>query len=771
MDFYVPNPVQEKAHRSKAKIIAYVGGNRAGKCLPMDTPILMSDGIFKSLLDIKVGDRVVSQDGYGIVLNKIDSGVRNCYKVTFEDRGYLVASEEHHFPVAYGSGRKFKERTIGELVKRKKVSIPKKARFLSYKNIEFDNNKELLLHPYLVGALLGDGCLRTNTNFSNIDKSVLKKVEFHLNEIDFTLKKISSCDYRIKTIDKIHRTTSGRFGVSKFRKLIKQYKLDCNADKKFVPEDYLTSSVENRKQLLAGLIDTDGSLNEFCSISERLRNNFVFLIRSLGGKATLVGENRVYWRLNEFLPLQLKRKQKISKRNPNYLHRVVKSVEFIGRRLCGDIEVSNPAHTFVSWDWIVTGNTTLGAMEVAWHITKKYPDWFPKERRFDRPVKIRIATDKFFKIDTVIEPKLRTYLPKGEITKVRRSPQGYVTKLHTKDGSFIEFLTMEQDQMAFEGQDLDLFWGDEPVNRQRYIATQRGLIDRGGQTLLTFTPLVEPWMKEEIVDRVDGKNIEVFSADIRENKFDVKGNPILLEEDIQKFEDMLTDEEKETRLHGKFFHLRGVVYRELCDRHLLDDFSYEPGYPVICVLDPHDRLPHHMIWAMLDRTDDVYVMYEKVMTGTVKELAASIRAIEKYFGWNVSRRLIDPNFGRKNLISTGMSVKEELYKYGVGFFEANDQKEAGRLAVKGYLHFDVKRPIDLNNKPKLYFVKYATPKTIHSMRNYQYDEWASGKDIDPKEKEKPKDTHGADCVRYLCISLPKFDGYRTFEPVFNEAIY
>ena len=89
------------------------------------------------------------------------------------------------------------------------------------------------------------------------------------------------------------------------------------------------------------------------------------------------------------------------------------------------------------------GKTTLGAMEVAWHITKKYPDWFPKERRFDRPVKIRIATDKFFKIDTVIEPKLRTYLPANEIIKIRRSPQGYVTKLSTRDGSFIEFLTME----------------------------------------------------------------------------------------------------------------------------------------------------------------------------------------------------------------------------------------------------------------------------------------------------------------------------------------
>src|SRR3990167_10605325 len=111
------------------------------------------------------------------------------------------------------------------------------------------------------------------------------------------------------------------------------------------------------------------------------------------------------------------------------------------------------------------GGSTFGACEVVYHITKKYPDWFPKERRFHRPIKIRIATDKFFKIDSVIEPKLREYMPAREIVRTRRSPQGYISKLHTKDGSMIEFLTSEQDQMAWEGQDLDFFWGDEPQKR------------------------------------------------------------------------------------------------------------------------------------------------------------------------------------------------------------------------------------------------------------------------------------------------------------------
>ncbi len=404
------------------------------------------------------------------------------------------------------------------------------------------------------------------------------------------------------------------------------------------------------------------------------------------------------------------------------------------------------------------GKSSWGAMEVSWACTKKYPDWFPQERRFKRPVKVRIATDRFFKIDSVIEPKIRDYLPADEIIQTRRSPQGYLNKLTTKDGSTIEFLTMEQDLMAFEGQDLDLFWGDEPVERRRYIATQRGLIDRGGQTILTFTPLIEPWMKDEIVDKADGKKIEVFTAGTRDNKFDIQGNPILKEIDIQKFEDMLTDEEKETRIHGRFYHLKGLVYKELNPAiHFIKEFKYEDNFPVICVLDPHDRLPHHVIWAMVDRLNDVYVMYEMVREGTISELASYIRATEQYFSWNVIKRLIDPNFGRKPLISTGMSVIDELYKYKCTFTEADDNKEGGRLKVKEYLHYNANKPIDINNKPKLFFVKDKCPKTIHSLLSYQYDEWRGSLDKDPKEDSKPKDEHGADCVRYLIISQPTFN--------------
>ena len=98
------------------------------------------------------------------------------------------------------------------------------------------------------------------------------------------------------------------------------------------------------------------------------------------------------------------------------------------------------------------------------------------------------------------------------------------------------------------------------------------------------------------------------------------------------------------------------------------------------------------------------------------------------------------------------------------------------MKVKDYLHFLPNRPLDITNSPRLYFHRGRCPTTIRSIRNYQYDEWkGSGKDDkDLKEKEKQKETHGSDCIRYLCMANPTFDGManlRKEEPSMAESPY
>lgn len=420
-----------------------------------------------------------------------------------------------------------------------------------------------------------------------------------------------------------------------------------------------------------------------------------------------------------------------------------------------------------------SGKSTIGAVELAMHLTRRYPDWYPRSRRFFHPIKaVVVATDNAI-VEKVIEPKILSYLPANYIAHMKKITGGYLARIVCIDGSTVDFLTNEQDTMKFESQDWDFYWGDEPQNKKKFDAIMRGLIDRGGRVILTFTPLIEPWMKEELVDKSDGKRIESFIVDMRDNKFDIQGNPILLEENIQKFESMWDEETIQTRIHGKFYHLRGIVYQEFSDIHKID-FEYTYPDPVVAILDPHDRQPHHVNWAIIDRNDDLFVHSELDIHCTVQELADLIKSVEKKNGYKMKKRLIDPNFGRKPLITTGRTVIQELAMAGCGgWHESNDAKEEGRLKVKDYLHWDKNKPLSHTNRPKLYFHKTRVPRTIHSIANHQYEEWIgkTADEKDPKEKSKDKETHGADCIRYLCMANPTSSRMENIDFELEEAPY
>jgi len=418
------------------------------------------------------------------------------------------------------------------------------------------------------------------------------------------------------------------------------------------------------------------------------------------------------------------------------------------------------------------GKSTFGAMELCWHLTKKYPDWFPEARRFNRPVKAAISVDSFDKISNVIEPKLKSLLP-SKYYKIKRK-QSYLSRVDCLDGSYASVLTLEMDDSAYESADWDFIWEDEPQDQTKRQGLIRGLVDRKGLEVITFTPLTEAWMKDELIDKADGKRIECFFAEMRDNKFDISGNPILTEESIQDFERSLPEEIREIRVEGKFFTLRGRVYREFSEVHSTD-FEYQYPDPVICVLDPHDRLPHHVVWAFVTRDDDIYVDYELTIHCELDDLARKIRNIEKQLGYKMRKRVIDPNFGlRPAKPGANWSVKDELTKFGCSFYPGNDDRELGHMIVRDYLHYNRTKDLSSVNKPKLFFSKSRVPTTIRSMRNLQYDEWAgkTKNKRDPKEDTQDKDSHGADCIRYLVVTKPRFRLIQeSFSDELEEAIY
>ena len=191
------------------------------------------------------------------------------------------------------------------------------------------------IDPYILGVWLGDGdCVRPC--LTNIDIPIIEAWKNYGESIGYNIT--TSNTKERKTNVKIGEThyiqnyhivkPKGNGTNNIFNDNLKKYNLIKN---KHIPNEYLYNTIDNRLKLLAGLIDTDGSLArqtyEISQKNEKLSNDIVELCRSLGfytritkGEKSCMykGEKRIgiYYRiiisLNQFsreVPVLLDRKK------------------------------------------------------------------------------------------------------------------------------------------------------------------------------------------------------------------------------------------------------------------------------------------------------------------------------------------------------------------------------------------------------------------------------------------------------------------------------
>lgn len=405
-----------------------------------------------------------------------------------------------------------------------------------------------------------------------------------------------------------------------------------------------------------------------------------------------------------------------------------------------------------------SGKTTAGAIETISYALGERP-FYPISSPFrytGKPAKIRIWGEDYTNhIGQVIVPKLKEWIPKNKIISTKKNQQGIPTYWeikHLEGVSTIEILSYEQDPSKAEGWDGDLVWYDEPPPRGHFIASERGLIDRRGRSLITMTPIKEAWIYDEIYLQSDGKRYSVFIVDMDEN-------PYLSEEDKQAFLDKLTDEEKTARKEGKFQHLTGLIYKEFNPQyHVIEPFELkEEDYSWYEAVDPHPRTPHAVLWLAVARDGTKYVVDEYFKHGTVEELARDIYT--KRRGKRIVRGIIDPISVGLDPI-TGTTLQKELLDRGLFYEEASKDLTAGILRVKQALTLR-------NGRSEIYFFS-TCERTLWEIKRYIWDEWkGTSKDTrDPKPKPKDKDDHMMECLYRLLLLEPQFveETYSIWKP-------
>lgn len=316
-----------------------------GKCLAAGTPVLTPSGP-KPIEDFKGGESVFDAEGSPVgVLRLHDNGTRDVYEAQLSSGGTLRLTDDHRVLAS----RRMSGRRVTEVVPFSEVRTRNSFGWLvSPPPLQFPE-RDLPLPPYYVGAMIGDGSIRTgDLRFTNIDQPVLNRV-FRESGIEWE-RLGSRPTYRAKL---------GYHGplrsphIRSFGSLV-----DVPCGKKFVPDEYKYSSVEQRRALLAGLIDTDGGASggglEFCSKSRRLVEDVSWLTLSLGGRANKVREKVVngvsYWRVQLYVevPCELERKR-ITCVEDTRLRRIV-DIRPAGNARVYDLEVDSDDHLFVAGD-------------------------------------------------------------------------------------------------------------------------------------------------------------------------------------------------------------------------------------------------------------------------------------------------------------------------------------------------------------------------------------------------------------------------------------
>jgi len=396
-----------------------------------------------------------------------------------------------------------------------------------------------------------------------------------------------------------------------------------------------------------------------------------------------------------------------------------------------------------------SGKTTCGGMEFLFHLTGTYPEWYPKDQRWAGAVKGRIIARDYAKgVGEVIIPFLEEWLDQTLIARKSRNSMGIAVKYTLKNGSVFDILTHEQDVEQFEGWKGHMAWFDEPPPRDRYIATLRGLVDYNGRNWLTLTPLTQPWIYDDIYTKADAERIFVATVDIRDNKF-------LDEKAIREFEKSLTEEEKEARIHGKFLHLSGLVYKEFDpDVHVVNSPVIKPDWTRYMAIDPHERTATAVLWMAVDPKGNKWVYDELSLRDMdIKQMADAIHAQEGEMKAHV--RLIDPHMDKDNAIAGGFNVRKEFMKHGIFTERANSDPMLGKARIRQDL---IPRYSTLlkTNIPKMFISKYCR-NTIFEFQHYIWDDYRRHKDdYDLKEQVKKKHDHFMDCLRYIQNHDPRY---------------
>ena len=362
-----------------------------GRAQPLDAKVLTPSG-YRPIGGLRVGDLVIGSNGSPTpVLGVYPQGRKQIFRLEAQDGASTLCCAEHLWKVSTAADRR-RGKPGRVLETREMVGLLRTAHQHRFELPMLSQPADLCrrdvpLDPYALGLLLGDGCLTGSTtpSFATADPELAIGLEASLDRIE--LKRKSEVDYVLRHIDG-HR--GGVIVANPVMAAVRDLDLaGTRSNTKFVPESYLNNAANIRCAVLQGLLDSDGGpvtqhgrrcRIQYSTCSPRLRDDVVFLVRSLGGVAywrrrqaagRVPGRARgraVHHRSDAFIldirlpasiePFRLRRKRDLyRKHGGGRPMRFVHAIEPAGEEQTVCISVAAADSLYITDDFLVTHNT------------------------------------------------------------------------------------------------------------------------------------------------------------------------------------------------------------------------------------------------------------------------------------------------------------------------------------------------------------------------------------------------------------------------------
>lgn len=540
---------------------------------------------------------------------------------------------------------------------------------------------------------------------------------------------------------------------------------------KHIPMRYLRASKEQRLELLAGLIDSDGYVDkrgrvEITSVRKVLADNIAELVRSLGyrvrvttGTATING--RVIgpkWRLSWLLrepTARLTRKRGFADRPTKRQTRVrmieaITPVESVPVRC---VEVSAPDGLFLAGrEMVVTHNTVGGGREGALQAM------VPGSRIWIAGPTMDLS-EKEFRV-------LWELTVERETIPVRRKSERELW-IQFENGSFVECRTEENpDQLIGEGVDLLIMAEAARFKKITWEEQLRPtLADRHGKVIMSSTPRGFNWFYTLFMQGLSDEFPEWRSFHVP-----TSANPLIDKGEIERVERLVRDDPVTNVVLrqewlAEFVSYSGQVFPEFTpDIHVRTE-TFNPLFQTYIWVDPGITNPYCCLLVQVDGDEHVHVLDEIYLTGkATPQILKEVRRRWAPFvldGGDIPRQEIP--------VVIDLAAAEPISMWRADGWNAFGTKPPLKSGIDAYHRMlrDPYRqaPVTTDNPlgihPRITFSPRCT-NAIEEHNKYHYpDETRRRGDINPAEVPVDADNHAISAIRYGL--------YAVFPELFNET--